>query len=249
METKSFKCEFKSKGEGKFYGVANAYGVVDSYHEIVDAGACKRSLDTKGPRRKLLYQHSTFHPIGLADFSESSTDLLFDGFITQKTVTGRETYSLIEDGIIDQMSIGFDVIRDAYDENGLRHLLELRLWEASPVTFAANELAVIQGVKAFGYGRDELALMLEGFKAIADPVAEIISRHQAGKFTLKDREAAVQASSILQDLIGQRKAADGSGNHPDDARTAGDPQPAGSFSDSEIHSLLEAARAIRASVI
>ncbi|MFA5312722.1 MAG: HK97 family phage prohead protease [Methanomassiliicoccales archaeon] len=247
METKTFKCEFKAKGNGEVYGVANAYGILDLNGEVVDPGACKRSLDTKGPIRKMLYQHSTFHPIGLAACSEGPQELRFDGKITQKTKVGQETYALIEDGIIDQTSIGYDVIHDLWVDN-VRHLSEIRLWEVSPVTFAANELAIIEGVKGYGYGSNDLALILEGLKALSDPVSEIISRHQAGKLTLKDREDAVKASSILQELIGQKQSAGGPGDHPPASAKSGDPS-AGDLSDPEVHSLLEAAREIRASVI
>lgn len=249
FETKAFRCEFKAVGDGRVYGVANAYGVQDLNREIVDPGACKRTLDQRGPVRKMLYQHDTWRPIGLANCAEAPTELRFDGKISLKVPAGQEAYALIEDGIIDQVSIGYDVVQDAYDEDGIRHLKEIRLWEVSPVTFAANELAVIEGVKRVGYGRDDLSLILDGLKALADPVSMIVDRHQAGKLTLKDRESAVRASSILQELIAERKDATGPGDHPAAPGASGDPTPAEQLSDSDVRSLIEAARAIRASVI
>ena len=52
-----------------------------------------------------------------------------------------------KDGVITEMSICYDTITEGW-EKGIRHLRELRLWDASPVTFAANPEASITGVKA-----------------------------------------------------------------------------------------------------
>ncbi len=63
FETKSFRIlDIKAKGEGRFHAIANAYGIKDSYNEIVEPGFFKRSLDQQGPSRLHLWQHSWFDP-------------------------------------------------------------------------------------------------------------------------------------------------------------------------------------------
>ena len=245
FETKSFRIlDIKAKGEGRFHAVANAYGIKDSCNEIVEAGFFKRSLDQQGPSRVHLWQHSWFDPIGRGDHYETD-NLEVDGRLNLGVQRGREAYELMKEGDIDHMSIGYDVYKDLVDETGVRHLIEGRLYESSPVTFAANELAIIDAVKAYGYGRGELALIIGQLKAIADPVSEIVTRHQAGRLTIEDREVAARASSILQDLIARQKEEAGPGDHPAPSGGSGDPQPAEQLSDPDVRSLMEAARSIR----
>ena len=97
---------------GRISGIANAYGVKDAYNEIVDPGACKRSLDQKGPKRVLLWQHDPSNPIGVAIFEESNNSLKFDGQLCLETQKGREAYALVKAGVIDGVSIGYDTIQD-----------------------------------------------------------------------------------------------------------------------------------------
>lgn len=242
FETKSFKLtELKAQGEGEFHAVANAYGVKDAYNEIVDPGACKRSLDTRGPVRKLLWQHSTFDPIGRGEFSESATALEVRGRLNLGVQRGREAYELMKAGDIDQMSIGYDVIKDYYDQDeGVRHLQEIRLWEASPVTFPANELAIIDSVKAHGFSYGDISLIISGLTTLRGEVKQgrILSQHNF--------DLIKQAASILQDLldsVSQAESSDKSTSKPGDMST--DPQPAEQLSDSELRSLMEVADAIR----
>lgn len=240
IETKDFRCEFKAAGDGRISGVANAYGVKDSYGEIVDPGACKRTLDTRGPTRKMLYQHDTMRPIGLADCAETPTSLEFEGRITMKTMAGRETYALIEDGIISQMSIGYDVIKDYFDDDGTRHLAEIRLWEVSPVTFPANELAIIDAIKSFGYGPGDMGVLLSGLTSLQGEVKQGRVLSQANYNLIK------QAVSILQDLLESVNQAESSGkSHLLAGAHPKDPDPAEQLSDSEYRSLMEVAKIIR----
>jgi hypothetical protein len=52
----------------------------------------------------------------------------------------------MKDGVVNQLSIGYDAII-APTIDGIRHLQEVRLWDASPVAFAANPEARITAVK------------------------------------------------------------------------------------------------------
>ena len=62
-----------------------------------------------------------------------------------------------------QMSIGYDAIRATRDTKGIRHLLEVGLWEGSVVTtgYAANPQAVITGTKTRRISVDAFALAHE----------------------------------------------------------------------------------------
>jgi hypothetical protein len=67
------------------------------------------------------------------------------------TDTGKKAMTLIRDGVITEMSIGYDVVKDDYKMMGsrrVRMLKEVRLWEFSPVTFAANDKAKIMKMRS-----------------------------------------------------------------------------------------------------
>jgi uncharacterized protein len=68
------------------------------------------------------------------------------------TERGQECLTLMRDGVIDELSIGFDpvVAEDVQQADGsmVRHLKEVRLWEISLVTFAADTLAKVTEVSA-----------------------------------------------------------------------------------------------------
>ena len=56
----------------------------------------------------------------------------------------QEAYVLLKSGAIDGLSIGYEVAKAVRDrQTGVRHLLEVSLWEISLVTFAANQAARI----------------------------------------------------------------------------------------------------------
>lgn len=90
--------------------------------------------------------------------------------------------------------------------------------------------------------------LLDAVQGLSDPLGGIVSRHRAGTLTIADRKTAVEALSILQDLIAQTQGEAGPGGHPTSSRGSGDPTPAEQLSDSEFHSLMAAARSLRASI-
>jgi len=79
---------------------------------------------------------------------------------------GREAYSLLKNGVIDGLSIGFVTIRASRKEGrneGLkvRVLEEVNLQEVSLVTFAANPKAKVECVKMFDPELDALLNQLD----------------------------------------------------------------------------------------
>jgi uncharacterized protein len=148
MEYKSHAGEFKANiKKRELSGYASAFGNTDSYGDIVQAGAFIKTIRERKDKIKVLYQHSTFHPIGIPlEMLEDSYGLSTVSFIPD-TQLGNDVLSLAAAGVLTEMSIGFDTVKSVQIEGGGRELLEVRLWEYSPVTFAANDLATITGVK------------------------------------------------------------------------------------------------------
>jgi uncharacterized protein len=129
----------------------------DPYGDIVDKGAFKKTIRDNFKRIRNLWNHNVDEPIGrpLA-LSEDSHGLHTKNKLSLGVQRARETRELMADGVINEVSIGFDTIMDKI-KDGLRHLVEVRLWDISPVTYAANEEAVILSVK-----NDLRALRIKG---------------------------------------------------------------------------------------
>jgi HK97 family phage prohead protease len=139
--------------EGRGTGFLSVYGNDDSYGDVVDSGAfvktcAERSSDNPLP---FLWQHYSDEPIGVY----TRLDPLHEkGLYTEfKYAMGvqraREAFELAKMRACKGQSIGYTTLQDSVDRStGFRHLKELRLWEGSQVTFPANDLADIAGVKS-----------------------------------------------------------------------------------------------------
>ncbi|MDZ7629697.1 MAG: HK97 family phage prohead protease [Parvularculaceae bacterium] len=117
-------------------GWAAIYSAADLKGDIVAPGAFAGSLGLLGPSQiKMLSQHASDTPIGrwLA-FEERAKGLYAIGEITRETQAGAETAHLIEEGILDGLSIGFTAVKSEAVKGG-RRILEAALWEVSIVTF------------------------------------------------------------------------------------------------------------------
>jgi HK97 family phage prohead protease len=147
MKTRDVK--FESKGvdeQGNFEGWASVFGNVDSYNDIVMPGAFADDLRANGSRRVLLSQHNPSESIGWVDLEETSSGLKARGRLLLDLPKAREEYVRMKHGLVKGLSIGFQTIKERF-RNGARELTAVRLFEISAVTFPANELAVVTGVK------------------------------------------------------------------------------------------------------
>lgn len=134
--------------DGTFAGYGSVFNVVDSYDEIVVAGAFADSLKTRQP--SLLWQHRSGEPIGIyTGVKEDNVGLHVEGKLALKTTRGAEAYELLKMGAVSGLSIGFMVREESYDRvTRINTLKKLDLWEVSLVTFPANEAARVTGVKS-----------------------------------------------------------------------------------------------------
>jgi HK97 family phage prohead protease len=143
---KKFKFEIKEWNEdGTFIGIASMYGNVDLGGDIVEKGAFTKTMQEK-TIVPILWQHKTDIPLGIGELEDSDKGLLIRGKLNLEVEKAREAYSLIKQGAVKGLSIGYDVIKEKY-EKGVRLLKELRLWEVSLVTFPMNTLSTIVDVK------------------------------------------------------------------------------------------------------
>lgn len=149
IERKDLTIAIKAVSDtGTFEGYGSIFGNVDSYGDVVEAGAFKRTLNNRNTPVKLLWQHDTSKPIGIFEEIREDADGLFvKGRLALDTQLGKEAHSLLQMGALDGMSIGYSVVKDQV-KSSIRFLKELKLYEVSLVTFPANEASLVNNVKS-----------------------------------------------------------------------------------------------------
>lgn len=140
--------------ENAFRGVASVFGgIVDAYiPTIIHRGAFNKTLQESVRGIKILWQHDSHEPIGLpTSLFESDEGLVFQASVS-RTTRGRDAITLMRDGVLDAVSIGFDSIKEDMEQvddgSMVRHIREIRLWEISVVTFGADPNARIREVNS-----------------------------------------------------------------------------------------------------
>lgn len=154
VDTKAGAIPFELKAisdDGEFEGYASTFGNVDRGMDMVMPGAFRRTLkERKLSAIKCLRDHDTRKLVGkwLA-MEEDDRGLKVRGKLFAGTVQlATETLALMREGALDAMSIGYRTIKAQWDEEqGVRKLLDLDLWEGSIVTFPMNEMATVDAVK------------------------------------------------------------------------------------------------------
>lgn len=158
IQYKSFPFEIKAEEEGVFEGYASIFGNIDSYRDIVVKGAFNRTINNNKKRIKILWQHDMREPIGKpVEMHEDEKGLYMKAKLCMGTPAGQKCFELMKEGIINELSIGYDSVIEEYDKmNRVRYLKEVKLYEVSAVTFAANDMAKVAGVKTLDMLLDEV---------------------------------------------------------------------------------------------
>jgi len=171
-ERKSFPLVLEEKAVDLEEGTFGAYFAVTGNfdgEDIIDKGAFKKTLAEGGHRVKLYHIHDWREPIGnplelkevprsklpkeVLERAPDATGGLYARCKISLTTRGQDDLILLRDGVLNEGSIGYDTIKEAWDEleDGVqvRHIKELKLYDISLVPLAMNAAAVVTDVKEF----------------------------------------------------------------------------------------------------
>lgn len=178
--------------EGAFEGLASVYGNVDLGGDVIEPGAFKEFSLTKDGQIRILDGHNTRAPIGKGRLTDTHLGLAIKGKLEMAVARAREVHALMKSGIIDGLSIGFDIIKGGAqtDEQGVRRITRIKLWEVSTTAFPMNQAATVSAVKEFARVRS----VRETEDLLRDAVG--LSRSQA----------KLHAGAIWKTMSGQRDA-------------------------------------------
>ncbi|HEV2125118.1 MAG TPA: HK97 family phage prohead protease [Chloroflexota bacterium] len=195
--------------KGEIEAIVSVFGNVDSVREVITAGAFTKSLARKFP--KGVWMHDWAQPVArteearellpgdalLPESLKEQGGLYIRGKFNLETQRGREAYSDIAFGIVDEFSIGYRVLKahrvteegehaeeDMDDlfgyffgrSKGIRYLDEIELYEWSPVLVGANPSTALLGVKTghapipdlIDHSLAQLAAVCEAAKALQE---------------------------------------------------------------------------------
>jgi HK97 family phage prohead protease len=208
FEAKVAPFEFKfasNEPDGTFEGYGAVFGNEDDNGDMLMRGAFDKTLASarsSGQMPKMLLNHGglafgnptaeSMIPIGKwAKMSSDAHGLQVKGkLINLDTETGKRIYGAMKEGELGGLSMGFrarEFVFGTKPSEPFRTLKAVDLFEVSPVTFPANPLALVSGVKsaarigtirefeaflrdAGGFSHAAAkAIAASGFKATPDP--------------------------------------------------------------------------------
>lgn len=155
--------KFADDALGEFSGLASAYGVVDSHGDVVVPGAFSASLaehKARGSMPTMYVQHGPALggdplPVGVwTHMEEDAHGLRVKGRISAlDTDYGRRIRSLVQDGALKGLSIGYNVATNGavYGRKPgepRRTLKAVRLVEVSLVSTPSNDRARVESIKS-----------------------------------------------------------------------------------------------------
>jgi len=154
MEYRQLNFEIRQTDEdkGTFSGLANAFGVIDSYGSTFDKGSFTKTISEQD-NVPTVWFHDPTSPIGSApNLKETDEGLYVDeAELNLDVPKAEEVFSgmQFDPPYITEMSIGFETLQDETDDDGIEHKKEVKLYEISPLTknFAANPEAQISEVR------------------------------------------------------------------------------------------------------
>jgi len=127
-------------------GYGSYFGNKDADNDVISKGAYQKTIKENGYRVKYLYQHNMMQPIGkMNELYEDEKGLVFVAEIP-KTSLGKDVIELMKSGVITENSVGILPIQKE-DKGDYREIKEVKLFEISAVTLAANDMAKIMDVK------------------------------------------------------------------------------------------------------
>ncbi len=145
---------------GFISGVANKVDIVDNSKQMTTKNTFKNTVKSK-PKVKVLWNHDTSNPIGVANLSiNKSGDLLADMKIYKNINAGLKAYKIAKhfqnDKVPLEISIGGYVVEYRInEEKDILILDELDVREISLVAHAANQGSLVEVVKGKDFKKED----------------------------------------------------------------------------------------------
>ena len=127
-------------------GYGSYFDNMDSDGDIIRRGAYKKNIKENGDRVRYIYQHNMAQPLGKMNMlEEDDKGLMFEAELADTTL-GNDVYELLKMGVITENSVGILPMQKEF-KGDYREITEVKLYEVSAVTLAANDQAKIMSVK------------------------------------------------------------------------------------------------------
>ncbi len=170
FDIKSIDLEIKDDGKGEVAAVFSVFDKVDSDGDIVKSGSIKSGF--KSGDVPMVWAHKWDMPIGKGQIIQDDDKATFKGEFFMDTESGKEAYNLVKAmGDLQQWSFGFKVDDSEYgkiqkdgsdDEESVRYLKGLTVYEVSPVLVGANQETYTMAIKS----NNELVEQIAEAKAV-----------------------------------------------------------------------------------
>lgn len=212
-EVRSFSLEIKATDDGTVEGYGSVFGVKDNYDDVIAKGSFVASLaehKSAGTMPAMLWQHDSSAPIGVwTEMVEDAKGLRIKGQLALDTVKGKEAHALLKMGALNGLSIGFRSMpgTSKYNDDGVRVLTAIDLWEVSLVTFPANEKARVTNVKS----SDDMATPKDAERALRDAgfsksdatafVSRVMRMGEVRSESVDSTSSAMKAANRLLDSL------------------------------------------------
>ena len=157
-EVKNIEFELKAEGEskGQVKAVFSVFNSLDSDGDVVLPDAVKSGF--KSGDVPMVWSHKWDMPIGKGKIVKDKDKATFEGNFFMDTESGKEAYNLVTGmGDLQQWSFGFRVNDSEYgkfkkdasqDEQDVRYLKDLSVYEVSPVLVGANQETFTMAIKS-----------------------------------------------------------------------------------------------------
>lgn len=181
-------------------GYASVFGNLDSDLDTLQKGAFIRTLESNGPdgkgRIKLVSQHNIGKPVGKINVLKEDDKGLYMEATFGTHSDGEDHYKMVKEGILTEFSIGFVPLEEEKNEYGGRDFSQVKLYEVSLVTVAANDEAKVMEVKSDKNDTDLLDSMLSLVKSLKDEDAAF--KLERDIYTLKSLEVSKETTTPLE---------------------------------------------------
>lgn len=146
LKFKTAQLKTTDEVEGKVEAVFSKFNEIDSDNDVVLPGSIKSGFGDKGVA--MVWAHDWKDVIGRGEIEQDNDKAVFKGQFIMDTQKGRDAYNVVKAmGDLQQWSFGFEIKesengmfkKDGGEEQEVRFLKDVRVWEVSPVLVGANQ--------------------------------------------------------------------------------------------------------------